>query len=276
MADWGGLVIRPSMTSSYPDCNLRGLVRAFPHVFNAMGFRLGTTTQSIAAFVGTGVHSGVAHALATKLNTGELASEGESEDAALSSFHHEMDQAGDVGTDTTTPTINVAEGQVRRMVKSYLVHIAPSINPMLVETKLHSDAGDGFFVDGTADLMVMEPGGIDDLKTGAVERVALVQVGTYSRIHRAHGYDVQWLRQTFVERVPLAAVQPFPVQRYYDVGLAEQVSEARINQIKRDVIALIETENPLVVQANPSSMLCSAKWCPLHGTIGCRQHKGAK
>lgn len=273
---WDGFTIRPSMTSGYPDCNLRGLAKAYPELFKSLGYRLRQTPQSIAASVGTGVHAGGALTLKRKMGTGDLGSDDEAVAAAIDALHQDMAEGTDILTDELTPTVNVAEQQVKHMLKSYRVHFAPTVRPVAVETRFKADLGDGFIASGQADLVAMEPGGIDDLKTGAVERVHIAQLGTYSLIYQPHGYRVDWLRQTFIPRVRLNAPQPEPSQVYYDPALAEQIAEARIRQIKRDVIELFETGNPLIIQANPASMLCSDKWCPAWGTNACRQHKGAK
>jgi hypothetical protein len=271
----GGLTIRPSMTSGYPDCNLRGLAKAYPGLFADLGYRLRETSQSIAASVGTGVHAGAAMTLKRKMGTGNLGTDDEATAAAIDALRKDMEGSSDIITDDLTPTVNVAEQQAARMLKCYRVHFANTVNPLAVETRFQADAGDGFTLSGQADLVAMEPGGIDDLKTGAVERVHIAQLGTYSLVYQPHGYRVDWLRQTFIPRVRLSAAQPEPSQVYYDPAMAEQIATARIRQIKRDVNELVEN-GPLVIQANPASMLCSDRWCPAWGTKACRQHKGAK
>ena len=178
-------------------------------------------------------------------------------------------------SDDTTPNLNTAEQQVVRMVGCYRAHVAPKIRPVAVETRVEATLGDGFSVSGQADVVCLEPGGIDDLKTGAVQRSAMAQLGTYSLVYRPHGHEVEWLRQTFIPRVSLKKAQPEPVEVSYPVALAERVAETALARIRHDLIALCETGDPLVIAANPSSMLCSSRWCPAWGTRTCRQHQGA-
>ena len=270
---WDGLVIRPSMSSGYPDCNLRGLGRAYPFLFERLGIKLRQIEPSIAAAVGTGVHSGATHSLLRKQGMGDIGSEEEAISVALESLHKEVD--GGTCPDDITPTVNVAEQQVARMTKTFRAYSAPGIQPIKVEQRFDGNIGDGFVLSGQADWVAMNPNGIDDLKTGAVDRMHVPQLGCYSLVYRTHGYVIDSLRHTFIQRVTLKKEQPQPVTVIYDAPFAEQVAQARINQIKNDVKILCETGNPILIQANPASMLCSDRWCPLHGTRACRQHKGA-
>ncbi len=270
---WHGLKIRPSMTSSYPDCNLRGLAKGYPDLFRRLGLKLNPLTHSIAAAVGTGTHAGARVMMTAKLAGGDLGDPEQAVAEAVAALRVEAENG--YMADDATPNLNTAEQQVIRMVGCYRAHVAPKITPVAVETRVEAAMDDGFFVSGQADVVCLEPGGIDDLKTGAVQRSAMAQLGTYSLVYRPHGHEVEWLRQTFIPRVRLKDPQPAPDEVYYPVALAERVAEMALARIRRDLIALCETGDPLVVEANSMSSLCSSKWCPLHGTPTCRQHRGA-
>lgn len=271
---WHGLTIRPSLTSGYHDCALRGLCRGYPHLFTKLGYTLRSTTASLAAGIGTGVHAGANYTLREKLERDWMGSEADAGEQAIGALRQATEEG--FQPDDTSPSMNVAEQQVLRMTRLYRAEVAPKITPVLVEVRREADAGDGFLMSGQADVVALEPGGIDDLKTGALERSAMAQLGCYDLIYRAHGFEVNWLRQTFLPRVLLSKPQPAPVEIYYDPTMAERVAEARIKQIKRDIIELCETGDPVSVPSNPGSSLCSAKWCPAHGTDTCRMHKGAQ
>lgn len=267
--------IRPSMASSYPDCPLRAITRAYPELFEAAGFHLNRTGTSIAAAVGTGVHAGAATTLTSIITDGVLSPEDEATDAAIEAMRGGLSEAEEVITDDITPNVMTAEKQVLRMLRVYRSQVAPTLTPMKVELRLEADLSDGFYLSGQADLVTIGPNGIDDTKTGAADRVHMAQLGSYSLIFRSHGYEVTQLRQTFIPRTSIKKPQAEAVISSYPVDVAEIVAEATIERIKTDVTTMVETGDPFRIQANPNSSLCSAKWCSAYGTRICRRHKGA-
>ncbi|MDZ4251088.1 MAG: hypothetical protein U1A72_00765, partial [Sulfuritalea sp.] len=70
--------------------------------------------------------------------------------------------------------------------------------------------------------------------------------------------------------------QPAPVEFNDDVALAESVAANVINDVEEKYALFAEAGDNLVFRANPSSVLCSDRWCACFGSTFCREHTGAK
>jgi hypothetical protein len=143
-------------------------------------------------------------------------------------------------------------------------------------------------VSGQADLLAEEPDDLDDLKTGTRKRNHNPQLGTYSLIIRANGYRVKRARVTFIPRVHITSrtkvqAQPPAEVTYHDIG---KVETAAVNVLKHIDMALttfregdpergVMPGDPWAFSANPSSMLCSPKYCAAWGTDFCHEHQPA-
>ena len=268
----GFYVIRPSMLVSWNDCPRRTAARAYRDLFVSFGYELREVQSSAGAAVGTAVHSGAAYTLQSKVDTGEPGQDDEADERAIASFREEIQDGAD--WDDTTPRPNDGEKQVRRMVAEYRRSVAPKRNPVAVEARLEADIGDGFLLSGQADALVLEPGGIVDLKTG-IERINTSQLGAYSLLARSHGREINKVAEDFIPRVKANYAQPEAKEISYPPEFAERVAQQRIAAVKRDLLAFIGSGDAIDLPANPSSMLCNGRYCILWGTTGCREHKGA-
>lgn len=268
----GLIVIRPSTTVGWPDCALRTAARAYRDMFVERGYEVRQPITSAGAAVGTAVHAGAAFTLQAKVDTGAPGANEDAEEIAVMSLRDEIRDGAN--WDDATPRANDGEKQVRRMVAEYRRTVAPKIKPIMVEKRLEADLGDGFLNSGQADSLALEPGSIRDLKTGA-ERIHIPQLGDYSLLARANGLEVTRLVEDFIPRVKTSYAQPEAIEISYPVDFAEQVAQHRLRQMMRDLSAFRDTGDAMVFPANPSSMLCSPKYCPVHGTSTCRQHRGA-
>lgn len=269
----GLIVIRPSSTVSWSDCNRRSAARAYPTLFKDLGYELRDTLSSAGAAVGTAVHAGAAYTLQAKVDTGQPGNASEADDRAITSFRQEI--ADGTQWDAETPRPNDGEIQVRRMVAEYRRTVAPRTAPVAVEQRLEADLGDGFLMSGQADTLAILPDAIMDLKTGSAERIHIPQLGSYSRLARAHGRLISVVGEEFIRRVKVSYAQPEAVQSLYPVEYAEQVSHRRIARIKADMMAFIQAGDANVLDTNPMSALCTPRYCSLYGTPGCRDHRGA-
>lgn len=235
--------------------------------------------SSIGAKVGTATHTGAAHSMLYKMETGVLANKTETEQVALQDLKEQMQEGALF--DDSTKTANEAQNQVVRMVTTFREHLAPEMQPSAVERRLRADVGDGFMLSGQSDLQLVSPDGIDDLKTGARLSSHYAQIGSYSILVRAQwpDIDIKRLRVDFIQRVPMKRPQPEPVHQDYDKMTAEHAAASTINRIKADVQEfrkryLDDTAPPAhAFLANPASMLCSAKFCPAWGTTFCKEHR---
>lgn len=276
------ITIRASSLPGYGDCARRWAARTLSKTLNDMGYGVKTDLPtSIGASIGTGVHAGAAFMLVEKMEKGKLRDDvqKDAEEFAITEYDQKVREG--VIWDKQTENTNEAQQQVRRMVNVYRASIMPGIDPIAVERRLEADVGDGFMISGQSDLQTLQPGEIRDTKTGTALRTHYAQIGSYSLLARtAHKeFPVSKLYIDFIPRVTMKKPQPLPIVEEYDMVTAEQAAQATIDHIK---IAVAEFNRRAkagdsppehAFLANPSSMLCSPKYCPAHGSNFCHEHR---
>lgn len=258
------VIIRPSSLSSYMDCGRRAATKLFWREIADAGFVLRPLPASIGAATGTGTHTGMAYMLREKMLSGDLGNATECEHRALESLSEQI--APGVVYDSTSPDLNTAQKQVIRQVKSYRLYIAPKLNPIAVEQRYEAQVSDDMTLSGQVDIA---ENGVRDLKTGKL-RPNHPQYGSYSLLLRTHGIEVPRIVEDFVPRVSLKQEQPEPQEIVYDVAQCENVAMSLIRKLERDYREFLESGDPNAFLANPSSMLCSPKYCSAHGTTFCQ------
>lgn len=281
----GKVTIRPSSLPSFADCERRAAAKLLRPKLVELGWKLRYDLRSIAAIVGTAVHAGVENTLRHKIEHGTLSLESDAFDTAVDTVASEFRGASaaseEVTADKVTPNASVARDQVVRMVRSYRRVLAPKLNPVMVEGRLECELGPRVIVSGQSDVMTAEPGRVRDTKTGMRMRPNQAQLGAYGILARAHGHNISETVEDFIQRVPLGKEQPPPFTYQYDAAIAERSAVAATT---RFVSSIEEFERRLIDQdappedaflANPMSALCSAKWCPAHGTTFCREWRQA-
>ena len=261
------IVIRPSSLPQFADCQRRSAARMFAIQIKEAGYTLREIASSVGASVGTATHTAVASCMTTKMNTGELGNQTEDEQRGVESLEQQIGYG--VSWDPTTPNLSTGQRQVVRMYRSYRGTVAERVQPRAVERRLESRTRRGNILSGQPDLV---DDGIRDQKTGVMHRVSLQQLGAYSLLVRAAGGEVLSLTEDYIQRVDIEKEQPEPVEFRYDVGLAERVAANTIADVEERYAKFVETGDNLVFRANPSSQLCSAKWCPCHSSTFCREH----
>ena len=277
------LVIRPSSLPAWNDCPRRTAARLFPELVTGAGYTLRAVATHVGATVGSGVHAGAATTLKAKMETGDLGPEDVAVETAFAEFDARAEESG-VVWDATTDNRNAAQVQIRKMTRAHRKHVAPEIQPVVVEERLEADVGDGFIISGQLDALAMEPDSrLRDLKTGVTRRANGAQYGSYSMLFRAHGYEVGSIVEDYVKRVRSAEPQPEPESHLLPIDAAEQDAVEAIADVKRSVGEFLARAADLdgppphtAFRANPASMLCSERYCPAHGSDFCRSHRGAR
>lgn len=260
------------MLPAYFDCARRAAAKQFKKDIEAAGFALRETAPSVGAALGTSVHTAAQYLLQHKLNNFELGNEKHAVEIAVERFTEET--APGAEWDDTTPNPNTAHFQIKRLVGAF-ADFAQRVTPKAVELELRADAGDGFELTGHVDLLTME-GVVRDLKTGALHRPYQSQLGGYSLLARSSGEQVRAVAIDWIARAPKTKPQP-PVQtESYPIESCEQAAFATVNRIKQDVIKFRSTGDPWAFPANPMTMMCSARYCPAHGTPFCTMHLKSK
>ena len=228
--------------------------------------------RNIGAATGTATHKAVAVSLTHKITTGVLGNQTEADQAGLESLKKEIEHG--VMWDAASPDLNTAEKQVVRQHHSYRNTVGKRIQPAAVEQRLEAthDAT-GFVLSGQQDVVITtDEAELRDLKTGTVCRANGPQYGGYAMLLRAHGTPLLSIIEDYVKRARIKDPQPDPVEIKYDLERSMTVAASILRRIKQDLDTFMATANPLAFLANPNSMLCSAKWCPAHGTEFCKEH----
>ena len=281
------IVIRASSLTYWPDCERRGAARLFKSIVEARGFMLRATPVHIGAPIGTATHAGAAYGLQAKIDTGELAPLSQAVDVSMASLDEELARYGEIDwKPRDAANVDQAQKQARRMLAMVHLKVSPFIKPAAVEDRLTADIGDGFILSGQRDMYGVEiatandnyysPGDqgqwkTKDLKTGATSGPHMPQTGAYSILGRSHGYQVDGAEIIQIPRVSLKKPQPEPIIISLPIESAERAAESTYKRIKSTLIEFMETGDPHVFLANPTSIMCSDR-CPAWGTPFCREH----
>jgi hypothetical protein len=282
MTDDPVTIIRASALSGYPDCPRRGAARLFRRQIEAAGYRLGRIGRGIGAAIGTAVHKGAEVALAEKAKTGSLPPVDVSLDAANDSLGEQL-TGGEInfdGPNGLSHNRKEALSQTLAMTSSYRRLVAPEIEPISVEVRLEAEFVAGIVLSGQPDVVAFERTAVRDLKSGGRQpRSVAPQIGAYSLLCRSHSLDIQEARIDFVQRVGAGKPQPDPVSATIELAHAETAAMSLLLHMTSDLDTFengnsnMPAGDPWAFVANPASTLCSAKWCPAHGTEFCHEGK---
>ena len=266
------IIVRPSSLPTYPDCARRWAANHLRAMVTAAGYSLRQLGRQIGAAVGTATHAAAAAAFRARKDGQPIGAD--CEEAGMAALDAEIEVA--VGWDDTTPDRNTAQHQIRRQYRVYREAVIEKVEPLVIEGQVEAVRPSGVIVSGRTDLVIAAPVVLRDLKTGRAKRANGAQYGTYSRLLRSNGTPVTALIEDYVARVAKGASQPHPEEIPYDIAASEAQSEAILRRIESDLRAFSATGEAEVFLANPNSMLCSARYCPAHGTGFCQVHRGAK
>jgi hypothetical protein len=280
-------IIRVSALSGYPDCERRGATRLFWREITAAGFKLRRTMRGIGAAVGNAVHRAAAVTLDEKARSGRLPPVTVATDIARDWLREEL-AAGEVRFDTpqgATHNRQEAELQTLGMTRGYHGIIAPTVEPIIVEERLEAEIEPGLILSGQPDVVAREPNAVRDLKTGARAPSSFApQLGGYSLLSRSHHLDIERASIDFIQRARVNKPQPDPVSKMVSVVTAETAASNILRHIAGDISTFrngdparrILPGDPWAFTANPSSILCSPKYCPAFGTDFCHEGDPAK
>lgn len=282
-APFAPIVIRVSALSNYADCPRRGAARLFWKQIRDYGYRLRPTRRGIGAIVGIAEHKAVATCFGHKARTGTLPTGVTAVEVAVTELQAGIAGArGDIefdGPNGATANQNEAEQQIIRMTTSYWLDVAPSVDAILVEERLEAEVSPGLILSGQPDIVAREPGAVRDLKTGVRMGNHSPQLGGYSLLARSHNLEITQAVIDWVPRVRLSKGQPLPVSASVPVAAAETAASNIVRHIEGDLRTFEEGDeerrikpgDPWAFLANPSSSLCSPKYCPAFGTDFCHE-----
>lgn len=272
-------VIRASILPRWADCPRRAASQVCRREIGDLGYRLRRLPYGIAATLGSATHRAAEVILREKAETGELPPPDIGTDACLDHLSEALKQ-GETSFDQTTPNRGDAIRQGVSMSRLFYRSVAPLISPLLIEHRLEASVDEGIVLSGQADVIAIEPGQIDDLKTGARSPGNFnAQIGAYSLLARSAGIEVEQSAIDFIKRVPVNKPQPEPIRITVPLAIAEQTAVNVLRHIADDLWVFREGDDrlglkagdPAAFLANPNSTLCAAKYCTAHGTSFCRE-----
>lgn len=272
-------VIRCSALTNYPDCARRAAAELFPKDIAAAGYTLRSMPKSIAAHIGSGVHAAGAALLIDKRDNGVWSADS-AVTQGIETLHKRSLEEG-VAYDDQTRTMNDAEHQVKRMSLTFAMFVVPHVDPIAVEERLEATIAPGLILSGQKDNVGREPRRLRDLKTGARMKSHNPQVGGYTLLERSHEKPVDSAVIDFIPRVSLKKDQPPPIEVTVDLAAAETAAVKIVDMIVRDLQTFrfgsadgkIRPGDPWSFPANPSSQLCSPKFCKAFNSGAyCREH----
>lgn len=262
------IIARASSLTEWPDCERRWASRHAVALVKAAGYTLRQVGSQIGAMIGTAVHAGAAQMLQHKVSTGEVGNKSSAVDCGIESLRFEV-QMGAVWDDTSR-TINEAEMQTRRMVEIFHGTVAPMLKPVAIEQEYVARFSPTLRLSGHMDIA--EDEGVDDNKTGKMQRPHHPQYGAYALLRRSNGHTVSRFREHWIPRVPANRMQPIPTTTVYPVEACEQAAHAVLKKIDTSVQEFAKTGDAWTMIPNPASMLCSDRFCPAWGTAFCAVH----
>jgi hypothetical protein len=267
--------IRSSSLPSYSDCPRRAASKAYKQQIETAGFTLRQLPSSIGAAIGTGVHRG-ASVKTTSIIYGESVSDRLCIDASIEEFRTLIVDGATM--DNTTDSVNTGEKQIVQLVKSFIVQVAPDINPEFADQKYEPtlitipgvEINEEITTSGSSDIETAD-GVIVDLKTGAKYQAHHAQMGDYALLKDKHSTTKSTgARCIYLPRTSIKKTYPGPMVFDYDLQFCKSAAMAIIKQVAGDYAAWLRTLSPWAFPANPMSVLCSDKYCPAWGTEFCK------
>ena len=279
--------VRASSLSGLPDCELRWFARSFPALVKKAGYDLRSIRPTVAAPIGTACHAGGAFMLDRLMDTEEIsrADVNMAKDRALFEFRRIFLET-EAECDEVSPTRRDSETQIGRMVEAIAEHAA-TLKPIRVERRISGR------VPGTRLILTGQPDNIDglggpicdtadsairDLKCGKALWYADPQLGAYAFLETAYGSTISEVWLDWCQRTPVKRFQPKVSPRKMDLNACKSSAWSILQEADRALRrwtdgspeAGISAQCPDSFMANPSSRLCSARWCPAFGTPFCR------
>lgn len=258
--------LRASGVGDFNDCARRGASRMFKFQIEKEGFALRQTPFGVAASIGTSVHKAAEEILRAKIDkkTGWDASL-----IALEKFDELVPDGTEFEPDNSTTNRQEAKSQIVKITGALERHL-DSIKPKQIEFELKAPFGPGVEVTGHPDVLT-EDDWIRDFKTGGLKHPPsyVAQLGTYSMLAQANEIPVQGVAVDYFRKVGQKTEQPDVQVVSYDLAEAEKHAYSTLDNVVGAYEKFLSTRDPGAFNANPSSMLCSPKYCSAWGTDFC-------
>ena len=260
--------IRCSTLSSYTDCPRRAAVGILRDQIADAGFSFTDRPGNVGAMVGSAVHMAATAMASDKKTTGQdPALIGDYVQAGIEGLRKYLENGAQY--DDTTPTTNAAEYQVVKLAGIFHGDILPYLVPENIELRRTGGISDGFELSGQTDI---ETAGraVIDVKTGVRAPISAAQLGGYSMLIRAvDGQSPAELRVIHTPRMGLGKKYKGTGTMKYDSPGAEKLAWETVKYIMWSCRNFVSSGNPAAFPFNPSSSICSPKYCRAWGSEWC-------
>lgn len=268
-------IIRASSLSMYPDCPRRFAANNLTKEVRAAGYALRDSTRGVGAAVGISVHKSAEITLTAKAKDGQLPPTSLATDVAASEVREQIALGVDYDQ-RITPNGNDAEQQAVRQARAFHLQTAPAIKPLVIETRFEAYipwSTQNLILSGRPDIIAREPSRLWDIKGGSRLGWHAPQIGAYSVLVRSNQIaEIDDAKIAWVPRVTMKKPQPDPTEEHIDITAAESTAtnilraiDAAIDVFRNgDAQRDLRPGDPSAFMANPSSYLCSAKFCRAH------------
>lgn len=262
--------IRSSSLNDYSDCQRRAATKIIPKLVKEAGYTMNNIIHGAAALVGTSSHKVMEYCLSEKISNGSIGEWKKAKESALDTWVDES-RKNSLLWDSGTPDFKSAEKQISSIGLVYFNEVAPTKKPKATEAYFEADTGNGFILTGHIDDLE-ENNSLDDFKTGKNDCNYMAQIGSYSLLSRSNGFDI---KEAGIDWIPRPRAGQIPEYKHikYNVSDCESIAKNTIDHIKNSISSFKKNGDKNAFMANPSSSLCSNKFCPAHGTSFCEYTK---
>lgn len=224
------------------------------------GFEFPPAKTNYGQVVGSSIHNIVDHFI-------KGYGEEESIEAGVSYLYENGAQAEG---DSTTPTMKMAEHQTVLIGKYVIQNILPTLDIAFNELELKAQLNENFVIVGHIDIgsfNELDQINIRDWKFGKNAKGYMAQIGTYDFLLDFNDWNTA--KEHYIDHIPRTKGSVKHEEIKIDAKKANLLARATVRNITNAIKLFEKTGNPEVFIANPSSSLCSAKFCPAFGTKFC-------
>ncbi len=239
------------------------------------GFEFNNTKNHVGSAVGTAAHEGVAFLMRQFKATGQWGGMTRAKQGAAAAAAAMVEEAREsLIMDRITRGTEDAVKAAMKIVTAYHETMIPTGEPLIIEKGLKCTFQDPQFMSeyeltGTLDVFLMG-GFLRDLKTATELKNYYAQIGCYIDLLESNGYPVSGAYIDHYPRTRPGMLQIPGVPVAINKEVAKKHSRLVHLQTFRALQEMIDSGDPEVLVARPSTRLCSKKFCPAYGTDFCK------
>lgn len=224
------------------------------------GFEFPKRGTNYGQVVGSSIHDVVDKFIST----------GNEEESLQSGIDYLYENCSNAEGDSTTPTIKMAEHQTVLIGKYVVRNILPTLDIAFHEMELKATLNKNFILTGHIDIGAFDENdqiNIRDWKFGKNANGYGAQIGCYDYLLDANEWNTSG--KHFIDHIPRTKTTIKHTPITINAEKANLLARGTVRNIVNAVNQFEKSGNPEVFIANPSSSLCSAKFCPAFGTSFC-------